>query len=148
MRVEEWTFYITGKSLSDTKLLAKVRNFEMIVDEPAEIGGTDEGPNPVEYILVALAGCLNVTIKGIASEKGINIRSLEFALEGRLNPEKFQGISKKERAGYKEIKATVYIESDTTKEKLEELLKEVEERCPVTDNLKNTTPVKIEIKPK
>ncbi|RLF77675.1 OsmC family peroxiredoxin [Thermococci archaeon] len=148
MRVEEWTFYITGKSLSDTKLLAKVRNFEMIVDEPAEIGGTDEGPNPVEYILVALAGCLNVTIKGIASEKGINIRSLEFALEGRLNPEKFQGISKKERAGYKEIKATVYIESDTTKEKLEELLKEVEERCPVTDNLKNPTPVKIEIKPK
>jgi len=146
--VEEWTFYITGKSLSDTKLLAKVRNFEMIVDEPAEIGGTDEGPNPVEYILVALAGCLNVTIKGIASEKGINIRSLEFALEGRLNPEKFQGISKKERAGYKEIKATVYIESDTTKEKLEELLKEVEERCPVTDNLKNPTPVKIEIKPK
>ncbi|MCD6559488.1 MAG: OsmC family protein [Palaeococcus sp.] len=146
--MEEWTFYITGKSLSDTKLLAKVRNFEMIVDEPAEIGGTDEGPNPVEYILVALAGCLNVTIKGIASEKGINIRSLEFALEGRLNPEKFQGISKKERAGYKEIKATVYIESDTTKEKLEELLKEVEERCPVTDNLKNTTPVKIEIKPK
>ena len=148
MRVEEWTFYITGKSLSDTKLLAKVRNFEMIVDEPAEIGGTDEGPNPVEYILVALAGCLNVTIKGIASEKGINIRSLEFVLEGRLNPEKFQGISKKERAGYKEIKATVYIESDTTKEKLEELLKEVEERCPVTDNLKNPTPVKIEIKPK
>ena len=148
MRVEEWTFYITGKSLSDTKLLAKVRNFEMIVDEPAEIGGTDEGPNPVEYILVALAGCLNVTIKGIASEIGINIRSLEFALEGRLNPEKFQGISKKERAGYKEIKATVYIESDTTKEKLEELLKEVEERCPVTDNLKNPTPVKIEIKPK
>ncbi|WP_456326251.1 OsmC family protein [Palaeococcus sp. (in: euryarchaeotes)] len=148
MRVEEWTFYITGKSLSDTKLLAKVRNFEMIVDEPAEIGGTDEGPNPVEYMLVALAGCLNVTIKGIASEKGINIRSLEFALEGRLNPEKFQGISKKERAGYKEIKATVYIESDTTKEKLEELLKEVEERCPVTDNLKNPTPVKIEIKPK
>lgn len=146
--MEEWTFYITGKSLSDTKLLAKVRNFEVIVDEPPEIGGTDEGPNPVEYLLVALAGCLNVVIRGMAGEKGIGIHSLEFAMEGRLNPEKFQGISDKERAGYKEIKAALYIESDAPKEKLEELLREVEERCPVTDNLRNPTPVNIEIKVK
>ncbi|WP_461862742.1 OsmC family protein [Thermococcus sp.] len=144
--MEEWTFYITGTSLSETELLAKVRDFDVIVDEPAEIGGTDKGPNPVEYLLVALAGCLNVTIRGIANEKGIIIHSLEFAVEGRLNPEKFQGISKEGRAGFTEVKVSVYLKSDAPKEKLEELIKEVEERCPVTDNLKNSTPVTITLK--
>jgi len=144
--MEEWTFYITGKSLSGTKLLAKVRDFEVLVDEPAEIGGTDEGPNPVEYLLVALAGCLNVTIRGIAEEKGIPVESLELALAGKLNPAKFQGLSKEGRAGFTEVTVSVYLKTDAPREKIEELLKEVEERCPVTDNLKNATPVRIVLK--
>ncbi|WP_456394860.1 OsmC family protein [Thermococcus sp.] len=145
--MEEWTFYITGKSLSGTKLLAKVRDFEVLVDEPEEIGGTNEAPNPVEYLLVALAGCLNVTIRGIAEEKGIPVESLELALTGKLNPAKFQGLSEEGRAGFTEVTVSVYLKTDAPREKIEELLKEVEERCPVTDNLKNSTPVKIEIKP-
>ena len=34
------------------------RNFELIVDEPAQLGGIDEGPNPVEYIAAGLCGCI------------------------------------------------------------------------------------------
>ena len=127
MVLEEWTFYVTGRSLSDTKLLAKVRDFEVLVDEPAEIGGTDEGPNPVEYLLVALAGCLNVTIRGIAGERGISVESLELAITGKLNPAKFQGISEEGRAGFTEVTVSVYLKTDAPKEKIEELLKEVEE---------------------
>ncbi|WP_048056544.1 OsmC family protein [Thermococcus sp. 4557] len=146
MVLEEWTFYVTGKSLSDTKLLAKVRDFEVLVDEPAEIGGTDGGPNPVEYLLVALAGCLNVTIRGIAGERGISVESLGLAITGKLNPAKFQGISEEGRAGFTEVTVSVYLKTDAPKEKIEELLKEVEERCPVTDNLKNETPIRIVLK--
>ncbi|NJE76832.1 OsmC family peroxiredoxin [Thermococcus sp. ES12] len=144
--MDEWTFYVTGKSLSDTKLLAKVREFDVIVDEPAEIGGTDEGPNPVEYLLVALAGCLNVTIRGVAGEKGIPVKALDLAITGKLDPAKFQGISKEGRAGFTEVTVSVYLEADAPKEKIEELLREVEERCPVTDNLKNATPLRIVLK--
>ena len=144
--MEEWAFYITGKSLSGTKLLAKVRDFEVLVDEPNEIGGTNEAPNPVEYLLVALAGCLNVTIRGIAEEKGIAVESLELALTGKLNPAKFQGISERGRAGFTEVTVSVYLRTDAPREEIEELLREVEERCPVTDNLKNATPVRIVLK--
>jgi len=44
-----------------TKIIAKVGDFEIIVDEPSELGGTNEGPNPGEYLLIALAGCLSIT---------------------------------------------------------------------------------------
>ncbi|NJE62183.1 OsmC family protein [Thermococcus sp. 21S7] len=144
--MEEWTFYVTGKSLSGTKLLARVRDFEVLVDEPGEIGGTNEAPNPVEYLLVALAGCLNVTIRGIAEEKGIPVESLEMAIAGKLNPEKFQGLSGEGRAGFTEVTVSVYLKADAPREKIGELLKEAEERCPVTDNLINATPVRIVLK--
>lgn len=32
----------------------KVRNFSFKIDEPEALGGTDNGANPVEYVLAAL----------------------------------------------------------------------------------------------
>lgn len=143
--MKELKFIVTGRSLSKSKLLAKVRNFEIIVDEPLEIGGSDEGPNPMEYLLIALAGCLNVTFQWIAAERGVDIHSLELILEGKLNPEKFNGILTKDRAGYKEITAILKVKSDASKKVLEDILRETKKRCPVSDNLMEPTPLRIEI---
>jgi len=143
--MKDLKFTVTGKSLSKSKLLVKVRDFEIIVDEPLEIGGSNEGPNPLEYLLIALAGCLNVTFRWIAAARGVNIHSLEFMLEGKLNPKKFNGIPTEERAGYKEITATLRVKSDAPKEVLEDILREAKKRCPVSDNLMEPTPLKIEI---
>ncbi|MFO8001534.1 MAG: OsmC family peroxiredoxin, partial [Marinilabilia sp.] len=63
------TFSISGKNENPTKFVAKARNFEIVVDEPRNLGGTDQGPNPVEYILAAYAGCLNVMGHIVAKEQ-------------------------------------------------------------------------------
>ena len=144
--MEEWIFSITGKSVSETELVAKVRDFEVVVDEPEEIGGTNKGPSPLEYLLIALAGCLNITLRGITEEKKIKISDIEFTLNGIINPEKFQGISDKERAGYKEIRIMISCRADASEEEIKELIKEIESRCPVTDNIRNSTLISIEFK--
>ena len=54
------TFSINGKNANATRLDVKARSFSVVVDEPADLGGTDAGPNPVEYVLAGYAGCLNV----------------------------------------------------------------------------------------
>ncbi|WP_202950627.1 OsmC family protein [Thermococcus litoralis] len=148
-KLEEVTiqFHVEGKTESPTKMVAKVREFTIVVDEPPELGGTNEGPNPVEYILVALAGCLTITGHLVAEEKGIGIRSIRIKATGILDPRKFQGLDG-ERAGYKEIKVEIFPEGNFTESELLEWIKEVEERCPVSDNLKNPTPIKIEVKTK
>ena len=74
-----------------TKTVVKARNFEMIIDEPANLGGTDHGANPVEYVLAALSGCLNVVGHVVAKEMGFEIKSLEIELDGELNPARFMG---------------------------------------------------------
>lgn len=140
-------FYAEGKMESPTKMVAKVRNFTIVVDEPPELGGTNEGPNPVEYLLVALAGCLAITGYVVAKEKGIDISSIKVKAAGILDPRKFQGLDG-ERAGYKEIKVEILPEGNFTESELSEWIKEVEKRCPVSDNLKNPTPVEIKIKTK
>jgi len=54
------SFEATAVSTSETGLTVTARDFQFVVDEPQSLGGGDLGPNPVEYVLGALLGCLNV----------------------------------------------------------------------------------------
>ncbi|NLJ80140.1 MAG: OsmC family protein [Firmicutes bacterium] len=115
----------------------------MIIDEPKNLNGTDQGPNPVEYVLGALAGCLNVVGHVVAREMGFELNGISFELEGDLDPAKFMGKATENRAGYQEIRAKVKADSNATEEQLRIWLAAVEARCPVSDNLSRSTPVKI-----
>jgi uncharacterized OsmC-like protein len=126
-----------------TKTVVKARNFEMIIDEPANLGGTDHGANPVEYVLAALSGCLNVVGHVVAKEMGFEIKSLEIELDGELNPARFMGKSDEERAGFQAINVKMKPETDADESTLKSWIEKVESRCPVSDNLANPTPVKI-----
>ena len=139
-------FFAKANSESKTKTVVKTRKFEMIIDEPENLGGTNEGANPVEYMLGALAGCLNVVGHLVAKEMGFNIDNLNIELEGTLDPAKFSGQSEEGRAGYKEINVNLDLDTDADKEMLVEWLEIVKERCPVSDNLGNETPINISIK--
>lgn len=136
-------YLVNAKGESPTKLVAKAGNFKITIDEPTNLGGTDEGPNPVQYVLAALCGCLNVVGHMIADEMGFEIRGLEFEAEGDLNPAKLYGKPGGNRAGYEEIRINMIVDSDADEAILAEWKEEVENRCPVSDNLANSTPVTI-----
>lgn len=139
-------FEATGKSLSKTKLRTKVRNFTVDVDEPEALGGGDEAPNPVEYLLIGLAGCINVVAHHIAGELDITINNLEIKTSGDINIDKFLGISDKERAGFQGINLELSYQSDAPQESINKWLEGISKRCPVKDNLLNETPVTISVK--
>ena len=138
-------FKINAHSESPARTNVKARNFEIIVDEPKELGGTDQAANPVEYVLAAFAGCLNVMGHLVAQEMKFELRGLEINIEGELNPAKLFGKSDKDRAGYKQITVCLKPDCDADKDTLDKWLHEVETRCPVSDNIQNVTPVKVEV---
>jgi len=140
-------FTVSGQSESPTRLAVQVRDFELIVDEPPSLGGDDEGPNPVEYILAGLAGCLNVMGHLIAKEMGFAIRFLKIDATGPLNPAKLLGEPTDDRAGYKSIQVTLNVDADVDQATLDRWLATIESRCPVSDNLMNLTPVSIHAAP-
>jgi uncharacterized OsmC-like protein len=136
-------FGVTAKSENNTKTEVVTRGFKMTIDEPENMGGTNGGANPVEYLLAALSGCLNVVGHLVAREMGFELNGLELVLEGDLDPSKFSGKSMNGRAGYNEIRVTIKPHTDADKETLDKWLKAVESRCPVSDNISNPTPLHI-----
>ena len=54
---------------------------ELIVDEPAERGGTDTGPRPTQLLASALAGCVAITMEMYAERKGWDLGRLEVEVE-------------------------------------------------------------------
>ncbi|MDD2635735.1 MAG: OsmC family protein [Bacteroidales bacterium] len=144
--MEDLKFRIQAHSDNPTKTIVKARNFKLVVDEPTDLGGTDHGANPVEYLLAAYAGCLNVMAHICAKELGFELKSVKIDIVGSLNPARLFGQSFEERAGYKEITATIRPDCDANAETLSKWKDAVINRCPVGDNLKNTTKVEVKIK--
>ncbi len=139
------TVNLKAESLSETKTSVRVRNFQIKIDEPPQLGGEDEAPNPVEYLLAALSGCLNVMAHLIAKEKGIKLNGLKIDIEGELDLDGLMGKGDV-RPGFEKITVKIHPETDAPEGKLKEWLKEIERRCPVSDNISNVTPVKITLK--
>ncbi len=138
-------FSINGDNQNPTRFAANARNFKIIVDEPAELGGTNDGPNPVEYLLAGYAGCLNVVGNIVAREQGLAIKKLSIEVDGDINPDRLFGISYDDRAGFKKIRVNISLDTDAEQITVDKWFKEVERRCPINDNLTNPTPVEAKV---
>jgi uncharacterized OsmC-like protein len=136
-------FKVHGRSESPARIRVAARNFQLVVDEPPQLGGTDEGANPVEFVLAALVGCLNVVAHIVAKELGFRIDSLEIESSGTLNPERLFNQPTDDRAGYKRIGVKLRVKADADEATLERWLSIVGSRCPVSDNLGNGTPLEL-----
>lgn len=142
----EMKVLITGESENPTKINLQAGKFKMIIDEPKMMGGTDEGPSPIQVLLMSLAGCLNVTGHEIARLNGLPLNGMKIKIEGVMNPCTFIGCSFEERAGFQNI--LVNVEADmpgVSDDDKAAWLEETERRCPVTDNIKAGTTVNVAI---
>ena len=138
-------FSVKGVSENPTKFVAEARDFTIIIDEPPSLGGTDHGANPVEYLLASYAGCLNVMGHLVAAELGFKLDKLEIEINGNINPDRLFGKDFTERAGFKKIDIKLKPYAKVSPEVLKQWTMEVENRCPINDNLREKTPTEIEV---
>lgn len=125
---------------------AHIRDFAPSAsDEPASLGGSDTGPNPVEQLLGALGNCLAVGYAANATAAGIEINDLSIDLEGDLNLTTFLGLDADGNAGYEQLRVKVNLDSDATPEQLAELHKKVVGTSPVGHTLSRAVPLQIDL---
>ncbi|MGD9000822.1 MAG: OsmC family protein [Granulosicoccaceae bacterium] len=92
--------------------IAHKQTFELHADEPPILAGGDDGANPVEHLLNALASCVTTSMVAHAAVRGIHIEELESELEGDIDLRGFLGLSNDVPKGYTEIRIKFRVKAD------------------------------------
>jgi uncharacterized OsmC-like protein len=121
------------------------QKFELHADEPPILAGQDQGANPVEHLLNALASCVTTSMVAHAAVRGIEIQELESELEGDIDLRGFLGLASDVPKGYTAIRVKFKVKTD--KQNLESL-KSLASFSPVYNSLINGVKVDIQIEPK
>jgi uncharacterized OsmC-like protein len=118
-------------------------DFVLDEDEHQVLLGEDNGPNPVEYLLTGLVGCLTSSLVYHAAARGIEIRAVESRLEGDLDLRGFLGLSEDVPVGYENIRVYFKIDADISEAQKEELIRIAQKYSPVFNTVVNPTPVSV-----
>ncbi len=128
----------TLADVSGVKVNCEARGKTFVLDEPAQLGGTDEGMNPIEALLSSLGACKCIVTKMVAGKMGIPLESVSVECTGLLDPEGFTGANPDAKIGLSEISSVFNIKSSASKEEIEKLVEFVDVNCPVNDTIQNS----------
>lgn len=108
-----------------------IRDFASFsMDEPVNLGGTDVGGTPLEYMAATLNGCKAVMIPLIAKELDFYFSDITFETDGFVDVRGLMG-DENVKTYFQYINFILEIETNESDEKLKNLKNEVEKRCPV-----------------
>ncbi|ANA82520.1 OsmC family peroxiredoxin [Paenibacillus glucanolyticus] len=134
------TFKATAHLEEGVRVVTQVRQFELVIDEPKSLGGTDTGMNPVEALLASLGACQSIVARVYASKFDVVLEDFRVDVEGDLDLDGFFNRSEV-RPGYSDIRYTFYIKTPSPVEKVEAFVEFLESKCPVGDTI--AEPVKL-----
>lgn len=137
------TVKVESKLDSKFKIESTVSGHQVIVDQPTNAGGSGAGPTPLEYLFVALAGCIGSIGRIIAMQKQIALNGMTISVEGDINVDGLLGKPTDDPVGFSEIRVSVDIDADMTAEEKAAFVHDVDARCPVSWNLLNASSVKV-----
>jgi uncharacterized OsmC-like protein len=118
------------------------KDFTIHVDEPLELCGTNEHPNPQETLIAALNACMMMGYVALCALEGIELEELRIETEGNIDLRGFLGISPDVKPGYDHLRYTVHIKGNATPEQFEKIHRTVMATSPNYYNLRNPIPLK------
>jgi len=119
--------------------------FTIDAGEPPILLGSNEGPNPAEYLLHALAACLTTTLVYVAAARGVRLIEVESTLEGDIDVRGCLGIDDGYRNGFEQIRVSFRVKGDAPAEKLKEVVARAQLRSAVFDMVTNGVPVSVDV---
>ena len=119
--------------------------WKLQIDEPIEDGGSNTGPNPMQYFIASLAGCQNEQAQVVAGELSLNIEQINITIEIDLDLSGFMGMSNNSNGSYKSVRLNAVVLGEATDEQIKNIGQKVDDRCPILALLR-TSGCKIESK--
>lgn len=129
---------------SGTRVAVSSRDHRWVIDEPAEKGGSDEGPTPLESLLGSLVGCESVVLRLVADTIGFRYSNLVIDCEGTADLRGARGV-KGVRPYFTRVSMEIALTTDEGERRIDLLRRNVELRCPVM-NLFESADVEMNIR--
>jgi len=123
---------------------SRSKPFTFTNGEPPVLLGNNQGANPAEFLLHALAGCVTTTIVLHAAARGIRIESISTELSGDIDLQGLLDLDQSVPVGYRQITMKMDIKADCDDAELDDLLKFAHAHSPVCDTVCRPVPVVIE----
>lgn len=130
------SYELTGERLSPRQMRVDTGDTEILVGRDA---------NPVEFFLGAVLGCLNSTGTVVARDLGMDIDGLSVTVRGDVDYASYLGEETRTRPGLQGLDVEIVVDTAASDEIVATWLTRVEERCPVTDNVENHTPIELSV---
>jgi uncharacterized OsmC-like protein len=121
-----------------TKVNVSDTEWSIQVDEIEEDGGSNSGPNPMQYFAASLASCQNEQAQVVAEELAVSIGQIDISLEIDLDLSGFMGMADHSQGSYKEVRMKASIHGPISSEKAKELGQKVDDRCPILGLLRSS----------
>lgn len=119
--------------------------FTVDAGEPGILLGHDEGPNPAEFLLHALAACLTTSVVYVASARGVRLTEVSSVVEGDMDVQGALGLNNEVRNGFQNIRVTFTVKGDAPAEKLQEVVARAQARSAVFDSITRGVPVTVQL---
>ena len=105
--------------------------FQLVVDEPTQVGGTGLGPRPTDLFMASLASCYALAVAWAAGKEGVDLPDLEVTATGTYEGLKFASIQ-------------VSVRTSLDRSKTQVLLDRAAQVCYVSNTLGVAPPLKVE----
>ena len=119
--------------------------FSYDVDHPLQFAAQDNGVTPVEYVLVALGGCLTAGIAAVAQQRSIQLRSVTATVAAEMDLHGILGVDAEVRNGFSGVTVNYVIDADATAEEIKALVAQSQKRSAVYDIMTNPTNVTVDV---
>jgi len=121
------------------------KTFDFDIDHPLQFAAQDNGITPVEYVLVALGGCLTAGIAAVAQQRQIQLRSVRASVTAEMDLHGILGADPDVRNGFSGVRVDYHIDADASREEIEALVAQSQKRSAVYDILTNPTAVTVTV---
>jgi putative redox protein len=126
---------------ADFRQVVHVGPHALVGDQPPELGGKDEGPDPYDYLLIALGTCTSMTVGLVARRQNYPLESVRVRLtHDRIHAEDCATCETK-MGSLDRIQREIELTGPLTPQQRHSLF-EIARICPVSRTI--TTEIKIE----
>src|SRR5271165_928020 len=114
-------------------------------DHPEVFASEDNGATPPEIVLAALASCLTAGVATVATNRGVQLRSVIAVVQGEMDLQGILGIDADVRNGFDRIDVRFDIDADASPADIEAIVAQSQKRSAVFDIVTNPTTVQVTV---